>query len=372
LQYEISDRAAVEFTRGFYSAIADGLPVDAAVAEARSAVSYAIEGTLEWGTPVLYMRSPDGRIFDLAPRPQPVVGSAALIAARPAPVETTLPATPTALPVAPPPRKHGSRWRVLAAALAVIVVAVVFVLSQPAGRPSQSAVAAPTAAAVEIAGATAARAGQLTVAQTLAPAPAPTRATVSRAQPPANWAVLQSQPFQTFVNPKLTSSSWQGSRAVDSNKALVWTVSSATGVSVSLPVSESSTSDTHTILTAAQTSGPAARYGLVMHYKDSSNYYRAMLNDSRDAVTLQLYLDNTWSTLIADKKYTRVPNTPNILAVRNEGTHYTVYVNDQLMGEVDDSRLAGGRAGIALDLSVSSEERVISFSAFVVYVPPTP
>jgi uncharacterized membrane protein HdeD (DUF308 family) len=45
-------------------AVADGLPVDAAVAAGRTAVS--MDSALEWGTPVLYMRSPDGRIFDIA------------------------------------------------------------------------------------------------------------------------------------------------------------------------------------------------------------------------------------------------------------------------------------------------------------------
>jgi hypothetical protein len=37
--------------------------VDAAVAAARTAVSKY--DTLQWGTPVLYMRSPDGRLFDI-------------------------------------------------------------------------------------------------------------------------------------------------------------------------------------------------------------------------------------------------------------------------------------------------------------------
>src|SRR3712207_4283142 len=36
MQYEITDEAAIEFSRDFYEAVADGLPVDAAVAEARS------------------------------------------------------------------------------------------------------------------------------------------------------------------------------------------------------------------------------------------------------------------------------------------------------------------------------------------------
>src|SRR5919107_837696 len=71
-QYEITDRAAIEFSRDFYEALADSLPVDAAVTEARAAVS--MDSMLEWGTPVLYMHSPDGHVFDIstpAPRVHP-------------------------------------------------------------------------------------------------------------------------------------------------------------------------------------------------------------------------------------------------------------------------------------------------------------
>src|SRR5829696_6784347 len=64
MQYEITDKAAIEFSRDFYEAVADSLPVDAAVTEARAAVS--MDSALEWGTPVLYMHSPDGRVFDVA------------------------------------------------------------------------------------------------------------------------------------------------------------------------------------------------------------------------------------------------------------------------------------------------------------------
>jgi hypothetical protein len=65
MQYEITDRAAIEFSRAFYESLAEGYPVDASVAEARKSVSLAIANTLEWGTPVLYMRSPDGILFRL-------------------------------------------------------------------------------------------------------------------------------------------------------------------------------------------------------------------------------------------------------------------------------------------------------------------
>jgi hypothetical protein len=66
MQYEISDRAAIEFSRSFYESLANDLPVDASVTEARKAISMALTNTFEWGTPVLFMRAPDGTIFDLA------------------------------------------------------------------------------------------------------------------------------------------------------------------------------------------------------------------------------------------------------------------------------------------------------------------
>jgi hypothetical protein len=65
MQYEITDLAAVEFSRSFFDCLVDGQPVDTAVAEARKSLSMAIPNTVEWGTPVLYMRSADGQVFDI-------------------------------------------------------------------------------------------------------------------------------------------------------------------------------------------------------------------------------------------------------------------------------------------------------------------
>ena len=64
MQFEITDQAAVTFSQTFYSAISDNYPVDAALVEARTAI-FSQGNDVEWGTPVLYMRSPDGCIFDL-------------------------------------------------------------------------------------------------------------------------------------------------------------------------------------------------------------------------------------------------------------------------------------------------------------------
>ncbi|MFF3402012.1 CHAT domain-containing protein [Streptomyces sp. NPDC002659] len=69
MQYSISDGAAVEFSRTFYETLAHRRPVDEAVTEARQAVRLAQRRTLEWGTPVLYMRALDGLLFDIGETP---------------------------------------------------------------------------------------------------------------------------------------------------------------------------------------------------------------------------------------------------------------------------------------------------------------
>ena len=65
MQYEISDPAAVAFARGFYAAIARGRGVDDAVSSGRVAILGTGDRTLEWVTPVLYLRGHDTRLFTL-------------------------------------------------------------------------------------------------------------------------------------------------------------------------------------------------------------------------------------------------------------------------------------------------------------------
>jgi hypothetical protein len=111
MQFEITDEAAITFATEFYAALADGYPVDAAVAEARKAI-YAHPNDVEWGTPVLYSRAPDGVLFDLQRDPQrsaPVdvpVEVRQPVPTRPMTAPTppaTAPALRTALPAQVPP-----------------------------------------------------------------------------------------------------------------------------------------------------------------------------------------------------------------------------------------------------------------------------
>jgi hypothetical protein len=66
MQFEITDDAAALFSKSFYEAIARGEPVDSALVQSRQDLSDADPHGVEWGTPVLFMRVDDGRIFDVA------------------------------------------------------------------------------------------------------------------------------------------------------------------------------------------------------------------------------------------------------------------------------------------------------------------
>jgi hypothetical protein len=72
MQFPISDEAAHAFAEELYTQLAAAMPVDEAVSKARRAMQLQADGQ-EWGTPVLFMRSSDGRIFHAAPA-HPVEG----------------------------------------------------------------------------------------------------------------------------------------------------------------------------------------------------------------------------------------------------------------------------------------------------------
>jgi hypothetical protein len=73
MQFEITDSAAILFAQTFYQNVAKHRPVDECVMRARRAIRRNKNDSLEWGTPVLYLRAPDGHIFDttITPSPQP-------------------------------------------------------------------------------------------------------------------------------------------------------------------------------------------------------------------------------------------------------------------------------------------------------------
>jgi hypothetical protein len=64
MQFAIPETSATVFAGEFYRTLADSWPVDAAVAEGRKAVMFATDlNVMDWGIPVLFMRTRDGILF---------------------------------------------------------------------------------------------------------------------------------------------------------------------------------------------------------------------------------------------------------------------------------------------------------------------
>jgi len=65
MQFPVTDRVAIHIGQEFYRALSDGYPVDKALTEGRKAV-YVSKNNKEWVIPVLFMRSKDGQLFQIA------------------------------------------------------------------------------------------------------------------------------------------------------------------------------------------------------------------------------------------------------------------------------------------------------------------
>ncbi|MGW4928903.1 CHAT domain-containing protein [Agromyces sp. NPDC004153] len=120
MQFSVSDVAAIEFSRGFYAALAHGRGIDEAVRSGRIGMLGLTRGTLEWVTPVLYLRGEDTRLFEVAPMAEapadhagapvderkadgPDAAAKAVPEATAKPAPTTVPARPPGPSAAPPP-----------------------------------------------------------------------------------------------------------------------------------------------------------------------------------------------------------------------------------------------------------------------------
>ncbi len=71
MQRPISDRAALGFSAAFYRHLARGDSIDEALTEGRQAIHSAAPESFEWATPVLFLRIPEGNVFEAQPAPAP-------------------------------------------------------------------------------------------------------------------------------------------------------------------------------------------------------------------------------------------------------------------------------------------------------------
>lgn len=113
-----------------------------------------------------------------------------------------------------------------------------------------------------------------------------------------------------------------------------------------------------------KTDGPAdSDYGLIFRNHESDLYYFAI--DDNRTVSVSSRLDGKWAQLLTKFNNQAIhPGALNHLSILAQGSHFTFFINDQYVGEVDDNHLSFGYAGLAMELLNPNDAGVYEFSNY--------
>jgi len=110
-----------------------------------------------------------------------------------------------------------------------------------------------------------------------------------------------------------------------------------------------------------QISGPAsADYGVLFREDEDSNFYYFAITDTGE-YSLYLFFEE-WDTLI-DWTQTNLinPGEANRLTVIGEGSHFTFFINDQYLTEIENNQIPLGITGLAIELADEDDQATFEF-----------
>jgi tRNA A-37 threonylcarbamoyl transferase component Bud32 len=131
-----------------------------------------------------------------------------------------------------------------------------------------------------------------------------------------------------------------------------------------------SVSDFYLTAEARRVSGVEdGQYGVIFRRADRDNYGLFKIEDSQ-YFKVSLQYEGEWDTVIDWTKSSTIrPDGVNRLTVVGRGSHLTFYINDEYVGEADESRLSGGKTGVAIELVAADDSAVFEFDNFEVRAP---
>ena len=131
----------------------------------------------------------------------------------------------------------------------------------------------------------------------------------------------------------------------------------------------SSNSDLYVEVEVQQLSGPEnASYGLALRSSDSGFYYFA-ISDTGYYLFSRVY-QGDWVDLIEWTVSPAIlPGQVNKLEVIAEGSHFRLFINGQLVDELDDSNNKQGKTGVSIALAKAGDKAIFEFDNFVILAP---
>ena len=204
------------------------------------------------------------------------------------------------------------------------------------------------------------------VGRTVSGNEATTQASIQQTQPvldptqeaASQWPLLFSDDFSIDNNRwdtgQLENNCIQGSRQIIGGKYKLEFEAKDSCVSWEYP-DISTVSNFYITVDAEQLSeSSSGAYGLVLR-NTGSNYYFFLIRNDGTIYFERLYADN-YNPFIEGVKSPAIRNNGvNRLSVIARGSHFSLYINDKLVGQIDDDKLKIGSAGIMVSYETGSK-----------------
>ncbi|MGB8644694.1 MAG: hypothetical protein WCF84_05620 [Anaerolineae bacterium] len=108
----------------------------------------------------------------------------------------------------------------------------------------------------------------------------------------------------------------------------------------------------------------SALYGITFRHMSVSNNYTLLIGNENFFEVLLCYQDHQ-TTLIGWSETAAIhPDDWNKIAISVRDTHFTIFINDQYVGEFDDGHVDSGLVGLAFDLPVAGTQATYEFDQF--------
>jgi hypothetical protein len=210
---------------------------------------------------------------------------------------------------------------------------------------------------------TSTRTPSITPSPTLTPTPVP----------PSEWPLVFSESFDSNEN------DWpmgkETNNFVENNWTLTggkyrWIVTAIQDVHWYVYPDIKSVSDFYLSAELQRISGPEdCSYGIAFRVKDDNNFYLFLISDTQYFSVYRIN-NGIWKTLL-DWRYSSAigPERINRIEMVAQGSHFDFWVNEKLVGAVDDNLIKTGRNGVTMILYNPGDHAVFEFDNFEVREP---
>ena len=132
-----------------------------------------------------------------------------------------------------------------------------------------------------------------------------------------------------------------------------------------------SVSDFHLTVDVVQTTGPEnSDYGVQLRLsEDGSSFYLFAIGDNRNFAFF-LWQNGEWNYLMGWTETPAIkPGEVNKLTVSAQGPHFTLFINDVFVGEIEDGQLSKGKVGLWVEIRNVGDQAIIEFDDFELRAP---